>query len=222
MLVNADSHTAAGDINLSTAFEVSKESEIIANGYWNLANISLNNINMKESDSLSLALVKGILSGQGKFDVNNRQLTLASDFALAENEFSGMADSKLANVILDTLKSLDQLSLNLGAKGDLFSPHWSVSSSLDNLVAQALKQQVNAKLTKYKATLQAGLNSKLQGTLDLGNSQEQELIDLEALLTQSDNALENLKNNDVVKQKRKELEDKAKDKLKEKLGKIFG
>ena len=71
-----------------------------------------------------------------------------------------------------------------------------------------------------------GLNEKLANALKLGDSQAAELLDLEALLTDTDKALADLKNSDVVKQQQKKLEDKAKDKLKDKLknklGDLFG
>ena len=75
-------------------------------------------------------------------------------------------------------------------------------------------------------TLSKGLNDKLANALKLGDSQTAELLDLEALLTDTDKALADLKNSDIVKQQQKKLEDKVKDKakdqLKDKLGDLFG
>ena len=52
--------------------------------------------------------------------------------------------------------------------------------------------------------------------MKLGDSSTAELLDLEALLTDTDKALEDLKNSDIVKQQQKKLENKVKNKAKDK------
>lgn len=218
----ADSANQTGDIKLDAGFALSQAQDINADGLWTLKDLPLDNIDIQNSDSLTLALTQGLLAGQGNFTVENGKLILDSLFSLADNEFTGQASSKLGHVVLDTLKGMKEMSMDIDATGNMLSPDWSVSSPLNNIFSQALTQQVSGKLNEYKAQLQSGLTGKMQGALDLGQGQESELLDIEALLTDSDNALESLKNNDIVKQKQKELENKAKDKLKEKLGKLFG
>jgi len=218
----ADSANQTGDVNFDAGFALSQGQEITADGLWALKDLPLNNIDIQNSDSLTLALTQGLLAGQGNFTVENGKLILDSLFSLADNDFTGQASSKLGNVVLDALKGMKEMSMDIDANGDLLSPHWSVSSPLNNIFSQAISQQVSGKLNDYKSQFQSGLTDKMKGALDLGQGQEAELLDIETLLSDSDNALENLKNNDIVRQKQKELENKAKDKLKEKLGKLFG
>ena len=70
--------------------------------------------------------------------------------------------------------------------------------------------------------MNSGLNKKLAESLQLNNQQNAEFVNFEALLADTDNALEQLKNSDVVRQQKKKLQDKVKDKLKDKLSDLFG
>ena len=222
LAITADSTEAKGNVQLDSAFEVDQSANITADGKWILAQLPLNDISFKDTEKLSIALASGMLGSKGSFDITNGELSLDSMIELEKNNFVGNAESKLGRVVVDTLKNLKQLTVDVDASGNVFDPAWVISSPLDNMFSEAFKQQVSAKFTKYKSELQSGLNEKLKGALDLGQSQQAELIDIETLFSDADNALENLKNNDVVKQKQKELEDKAKDKLKDKLGDLFG
>lgn len=220
--ITADNNQANGSVQLDSTFEVDSAAKITADGIWKLAQVPLKDIRFKETEKLNITLASGMLGSNGRFDIANGELSLDSMVALAKNDFVGKANSKLGKVIVDTLQNLEQLTVDVDASGNVFDPTWAISSPLDNMFSEAFKQQVSAKFTKYKSELQSGLNDKLKTALDLGESQEAELLSVEALFSDADNALENLKNNDVVKQKQKELEDKAKDKLKEKLGDLFG
>jgi hypothetical protein len=87
-------------------------------------------------------------------------------------------------------------------------------------------QQVSTKLTSFKSDIKAGLNTKLTQALGGSIKEAESLMDVEALIGDSDKALDELINSDIVAAKKKEFEDKQKDKLKdkakEKLGKLFG
>ncbi|WP_286262908.1 TIGR03545 family protein [Thalassotalea atypica] len=218
----AKEQSTSGDIALDSHFALSKGQELTADGKWNFSKFTLQDIVLKESERLNLSLNSSLLAGSGQLAINNGELNLDSLVTLNENDFVGSANSKLGNVVVETLKNAKNLDISIDAIGDILSPNWSISSPLDDMFTQAFKQQIGAKLSGYKTELQSGLNDKLKNALDLGHSQETELLDIEALLTGSENTLDSLENNDVLKKKQKELEDKAKDKLKEKLGKLFG
>jgi hypothetical protein len=87
-------------------------------------------------------------------------------------------------------------------------------------------QQVSTKLTSFKSDIKAGLSTKLTQALGVSNKEAESLMDVEALIGDSDKALDELINSDIVAAKKKEFEDKQKDKLKDKakeeLGKLFG
>lgn len=169
---------------------------------------------LTDGKSLALNLIEGKLSGSGNITVNQYNETGSGDigassiestnvessnissnnhFALTKAIYQGKADSKFANVLLDTVQSLDE-----AVKG-------------------AFKKQIANKLTEFKMQVNSGLNEKLAQSLQLNNQKDAEFVNFEALLSDTDNTLEQLKNSDVVKQQKKKLEDKAKDKVKDKL-----
>ena len=220
--VNADDKEKVGALSAKAGFSLNALQALTADGDWSLTQYPLNDVVIKESKDFNLQLVHALLKVVGQFDVKEGQLNFNSDFALSNNDFTGSSDAKLAKVIIDTLTNTNSLSLTLLADGNWLSPKWQVNSELDNLLSNAFKSQVSAKLNDFKQELQSGLNAKMGDSLALGEGQLSELVDIEALLTNSDKAFSDLANNDVVKQQKKKLEDKAKDKLKEKLGKLFG
>ena len=220
--VSADGIEGQGALTAVLDYTLDARQQLVSQGNWQLVKLPLQNVDLQETDNLRLQLVSALLSVDGNLSIDHGKLALTSDFDLAGSQFDGNADSKIANVVIDTLKANQALGLTVNANGDWLSPSWAVSSDLDNLLGNALAQQVETKLAGFKSELQAGLNEKMAGSLSLGEGQLGELLDFEALLNDSDKAFENLANNDVVKQQRKKLEDKAKDKIKDKLGKLFG
>ena len=222
LAVTTTQQNQAGDITLNSAMSIAQDQNITADGQWDLTNLALSDMNLSDNESLSLSLVKAVLAGKGSFDIKKGLLDLDSSFSLDNSQFSGDANSKMAKILVDALAGVDHLNFDVDASGDVLSPTWSVDSSLNNLLSSALTQQVSGKLAEYQANFQSGLGEKSKQALSLGDSQQSELLDIEALFSDSDNALDSLLKNDIVKQKQKELENKAKDKLKEKLGKLFG
>ena len=215
-----------GELKLSSNFKLTQSGEFSANGEWLVNNRTLSNTELTQSKALTLSLSAGILDGIGSFSVVNGDVEATNQFSLKQASYQGEAESKITKLLLDTIKSLDSLTVDVGVNGELSKPSFTIASSLNDALTGAFKQQVSAKLDDFKKKVNKGLNEKLTNALKLGNSQSAELLDLEALLTDSDKALADLKNSDIVKQQQKKLEDKvknkAKDKLKDKLGDLFG
>ena len=215
-----------GELKLSSNFKLTQSGEFSANGEWLVNNRTLSNTELTQSKALSLSLSAGILDGIGSFSVVNGDVEATNLFSLKQASYQGEAESKITKLLLDTIKSLDSLTVDVGVNGELSKPSFTIASSLNDALTGAFKQQVSAKLDGFKKKVNKGLNEKLSNALKLGDSQSAELLDLEALLTDSDKALADLKNSDIVKQQQKKLEDKvkdkAKDKLKDKLGDLFG
>jgi len=215
-----------GELKLSSNFKLTQSGEFNANGDWLVNNRTLSNTELTQSKALNLSLSAGKLDGIGSFSVVNGEVEATNQFSLKQASYQGEAESKITKLLLDTIKSLDSLTVDVGVNGELSKPSFTIASSLNDALTGAFKQQVSAKLDGFKKKVNKGLNEKLTNALKLGNSQSAELLDLEALLTDSDKALADLKNSDIVKQQQKKLEDKvkdkAKDKLKDKLGDLFG
>ena len=215
-----------GELKLSSNFKITQSGDFSANGEWLVNNRTLFNTELTQSKALTLSLSAGQLDGIGSFNLVNGEVEATNQFSLEQASYQGEAKSKITNLLLDTIKSLDSLTVDVGVNGVISKPNFTIASSLNDALTGAFKQQVSGKVDDFKKKVNKGLNEKLTSALKLGDSQSAELLDLEALLTDSDKALDDLKNSDIVKQQQKKLEDKvkdkAKDKLKNKLGDLFG
>ncbi|HBY85937.1 MAG TPA: TIGR03545 family protein [Colwellia sp.] len=215
-----------GELKLSSNFKLTQSGEFNADGEWLVNDRTLSNTELTQSKALTLSLSSGQLDGIGSFNLVNGDIEATNQFSLRQASYQGEAKSKITNLLLDTIKSLDSLTVDVGVNGEMTKPSFTIASSLNDALTGAFKQQVSGKLDEFKKKVNNGLNEKLTTALKLGDSQSAELLDLEALLTDSDKALDDLKNSDLVKQQQKKLEDKvkdkAKDKLKNKLGDLFG
>jgi uncharacterized protein (TIGR03545 family) len=218
---------------MDSQFERAKNGDLSGEGQWLIKQFALQNMQLTDVKSLALTLIEGKLSGSGDFAVNQNNDTGSthtkssnivsnSHFVLANASYQGEADNKFAGILLDTFKSLDELTLNVNVVGDVEQPKFNMSSSLDKAVKVAFKKQIANKLIEFKTQVNSGLNEKLAQSLQLSNENDTELVNFEALLGDTNNALEQLKSSDVVKQQKKKLQDKAKDKLKSKLSDLFG
>ncbi len=215
-----------GELKLSSNFKLTQSGDFNANGEWLVDDRTISNTELTQSKALTLSLSAGQLDGIGSFNLMNGDVEATNQFSLKQASYQGEAESKISKLLLDTIKSLDSLTVDVGVNGELGKPNFTIASSLNDALTGAIKQQVSGKLDDFKKKVNKGLNEKLTNALKLSDSQSAELLDLEALLTDSDKALADLKNSDVVKQQQKKLEDKvknkAKDKLKDKLGNLFG
>jgi len=207
-----------GNVSIDSQFEFTQDGHSSGQGQWQIKKFVLENMLLTNTDSLALTLTKGEVSGLGKFNVNqDNHINSNNHFGLTKASYQGVATTKFASILLDTFKSLDEFTLNINVDGTIKVPNMKLSSSLDDAVKGAFKKQIANKLSEFKTQINQGLNEKLAQSLQVNNQKNSELSDFEALLSDTDNALEQLKNSDVVKQQKKRLEDKVKDKLKDKL-----
>ncbi|PKI12669.1 TIGR03545 family protein [Colwellia sp. 12G3] len=211
-----------GELKLNSKFNLTQSGDFNADGEWLVNDRTLSNTQLTKTTALTLSLSSAQLDGKGSFNLINSEVDATNHFSLNQASYQGEAQSKITKLLLDTIKSLDSLTVDVGVSGELNKPNFTIASSLNDALTGAFKQQVAGKLDEFKQKVSKGLNEKLANALKLGDSQTAELLDLEALLTDTDKALDDLKNSDIVKQQQKKLEDKAKDKLKNKLGDLFG
>ncbi|GLX83603.1 TIGR03545 family protein [Thalassotalea eurytherma] len=220
--VNTNNLLSDGIANLAGELSLAANNDFETQGNWEVNKIPLPETALAGSKELTVTLLSGLLAGNGQFKVTNEDLDSVNAFTLSQAKYEGSADSSLASAVLDTINGLDTLDLGVDAKGLLASPSFSIKSPMNQILQQSLMTQVNSKLAGFKSDVQAGLNDKLSGALDLGNAAQTDILDFENLLNATDGTLSSLINNDVVKQQEENLKNKAKDKLKDKLGDLFG
>jgi uncharacterized protein (TIGR03545 family) len=215
-----------GELKLSSNFNVTPSGDFNADGEWLINDKALSDTELTQSKALVLSMSSAQLDGKGSFKVINSEIVAANHLLLNQASYQGEAKSKITKLLLETIKSLDSLTVDIGVNGKFNEPNFTIASSINDALTGAFKDQVAGKLGDFKQKVNKGLNDKLASAFKLGDSQAAELLDLEALLTNTDKALADLKNSDIIKQQQKKLEDKAKnklkDKLKDKLGDLFG
>ena len=215
-----------GELKLSSNFNVTQAGDFNTDGEWLINDKALSDTELTQSKALVLSMSSAQLDGKGSFKMINSEIIATNHLSLNQASYQGEAKSKITKLLLETIKSLDSLTVDVGVNGKFTEPNFTIASSINDALTGAFKDQVAGKLGDFKQKVNKGLNEKLASALKLGNSQAAELLDIEALLTNTDKALADLKNSDIVKQQQKKLEDKAKnklkDKLKDKLGDLFG
>lgn len=195
---------------------------ITSKGDWQITQVPINDANLREKDNFSLAMQSANLAGVGQFNLVDSSLNSINKFQLSQTRFTGASTSSVGRSLLAAIDSVKQFSLNIDIEGELTSPNYAIKSDLDNIITKAISNQLKAKLSTFQKKLKSGLNQKVAQSLKISDSEAAEFADVDALLTDTDKALDNLLKSDVVKKKKKELENKAKDKLKDKLDKLFG
>ncbi|MFT5297120.1 MAG: hypothetical protein ACI9YH_003150 [Colwellia sp.] len=224
--VNSDNVQGSGELTLALEFSLDQNHVLKSDGNWQLADVDLKNVSLQESSAFNLTLDSGLLSGNGTFSFLDDQINSQNKLNLNNTQYTGTGTSHLSTLFIDTVQSLKTLALTITAEGQITDPTLSVSSPLDKELKKSMMKQVSNKLTGFTSDVKTGLNTKLTEALGLSSEGEQSFIDVESLISDTDKALDNLMNSDVVKAKKKEFEDKQKKKLedevKKKLGKLFG
>jgi len=187
-----------GELKLSSNFNVTPSGDFNADGEWLINDKTLSDTELIQSKTFLLSISSAQLSGKGSFNVINSEIVATNHLSLNQASYQGEAKSKITKLLLDTIKSLDSLTVDVGVNGKLNEPNFTIASSINDALTGAFKDQVAGKLGDFKQKVNKGLNEKLASALKLGNSQAAELLDLEALLTNTDKALADLKNSDVV------------------------
>lgn len=217
---------STGNMTINSQFEVAKSGDLNGEGQWLFKRLTLENIELNKTDSLSLTLAQGEFAGKGEFTINQQaqssHIVSVNHLSLQNASYQGKAKNTFATMLLDTFKSLNYLTADISIEGEVSDPKLSMSSSLDKALSGAFEQQINNKLNEFKGQVNEGLNEKLSQSLQMKSEGKSELLNFESLLSDTDNALETLQNSDVVKQQKKKLQDKATDKLKSKLSDLFG
>ncbi|MDC2891487.1 hypothetical protein [Psychrosphaera algicola] len=146
------SHVAkqGGSINIEGTFFAAQDAKFTTDGKWNMSELAVNNYSIAGDSDLSLELEHGKLLGSGTFEYEN-ELNSEHLLAFSETIFSGNGTGDFAEILLDSLSSVDQFNINMNVSGKLKSPDLAVDSDLDNKVNSAFRAAVKKSLKKLKA-----------------------------------------------------------------------
>ncbi len=204
----------SGALDFKANVALDQQQAVHSGADWTITGLALQQLPISESDKFNLTLNEAKLQLTGKLTFAEQQLDSQNQLTLNQSTFVGKSESKAGQVVVDILSGINDLTVDIDAKGDVQSPAFSIRSPLDEMIYEAVKQQLKAKLTAFKGKAQSGLQQKLTQQLSLNDSDAKALLALGDDFSELDKVLENL-----LKSK---LNDKVKDTLKDKLFKKLG
>ena len=186
---------------------------------WQLANLILS-----EDQQLPIQLKTALSDITIKATVKNRQLNAAMNMQFGSvqivPEFKQL-QHQWQHSVVRVLKNINQFDLRLTAQGQL--PHYDLGlhSNLDNFFEDALKQEIQTRLTQFKTDLSQKINeavtepmvklqNKFTSVTGLENVLDQRLLKSEQLEKTLEEKLKSLS-----KEEKQEIMDKLKSKLKD-------
>ncbi|MDO6720601.1 TIGR03545 family protein [Psychrosphaera sp. 1_MG-2023] len=219
------SHVAkqGGSINIEGTFFAAQDAKFTTDGKWNMSELAVNNYSIAGDSDLSLELEHGKLLGSGTFEYEN-ELNSEHLLAFSETIFSGNGTGDFAEILLDSLSSVDQFNINMNVSGKLKSPDLAVDSDLDNKVNSAFRAAVKKEFKKVESETKAELSQKVEQNLTEKAPELQKLRDFGKDLDEWESTLKNKAEDKIdalIDNKKQQFEDKikkeAEDKIKDKL-----
>ncbi|OFC70716.1 TIGR03545 family protein [Alteromonas confluentis] len=192
------------------------EKGVDASQQWSLAGVNLANVPMVNSEKLSAALEKALVTTSGQFSINDNLLNGSGDIDLASLVIEAAGTNKLTTAIANALNQLKTLDMKLNLSGTLSNPDFAISSDLDNKLAQAAISELTASQQDKLDEVMLRLNGMVGG---VQTETQGQLVNVESMLSaaQGDSSqLESLLKtqlNSVIDQQKNKLFDKLKSKL---------
>ena len=215
----------ADEFNLSGEYYVEQSMQIETSGNWQVIQLQLTDKSLSKTDDLALTLSSAALNGQGNYSYKE-QLASSSKFGFEQTKFTGSATTRLAQLTLDTLESVDSFNLNLDVSGQAQQPNIAISSDLDKQLGNAVKSAFSNEWSKVKGSAKTKLEQQLKEQFDLDDTELGALQSQLSGLDQDFSVFGKATVEDIIKQQQKKYQDKlknkAKDKLKDKLKDLFG
>lgn len=192
--------------------------EFIFNGNWQLLDVPVIDASLRENDSFSLAIASALINANGQFKLVNNAIHSSNDFSISKAQYRGNANSALGDSLISALHGVDDFALHVNIDGALQSPDYQIDSDLNSIVSDAISTQLHTKLQGLKDDFSMGLDTKVSSAINQHNDQNVDFLSVESVFVDTDNALNALLESKIGADKKQQIEDK----LKKKLGKLFG
>ena len=213
LLVTSTALDSIKDFTLNGNFD-HRTSESDDSIYFTMKDVTVDEIKISGGSDFPLALSSSMANINGDIKLANEKLAgvIHGDFSQAQ--FTGEAHSSFAKELLLAIQSIDTFDLNAELSGSLKDTDFSINSDLDKRLKAAFSDRLEAKKQEFKTKVNQKLQAKLASYLGDGkqldifgnDNYEQQIKNLDKLLEQ--------KLDDYKDQQKKELRNKAKDKLK--------
>ncbi|MCU4674244.1 TIGR03545 family protein [Catenovulum sp. 2E275] len=221
-----------GSISGKIDFFKAKDGNLLSEGKWLLEQLQIGQTQSAEAGETveqaaqsALSLVAAKLFADGQFKLNNFDIDAVLKLNLVDPEFITNASKGWQQKIVQALNDAGKIPAEIDLTGNVMSPNWQLHSQVDEIIKGSITQQVDAKLTEFKADLQTKLSEKVASSLKLSNEQAGEIANLDAWLNDADGTLDNLLNTQLksaVDREKEKAKDKVKDEVGDKLKGLFG
>lgn len=166
-----------------------------------MSGLPLEQLVLGSNDALGITLQKTLLDVDGLLRMENHEIdfNLLSLFKQAELTLTVGAGSQinpqanpLAKALASALRTVNQFDLNLAMTGSVQAPNVQLRSSLDQLLAAAVGDQIRAQTALLAATLQSQLQQQVQPDLDAINQLGNDFQVMQQTLLERQDALQSL------------------------------
>ena len=179
---------------------------------WRLSDIVLST---ETAMPLTLASARADLSGQ--INYGGKNLTTDINAAFKDTQWYTSASEGWEGRVANTLKSINQFKVDGKIQGDFQSPQFTLHSTLDEQLKQALAAQLKTAQNELKQKLQVRLNAEVEQAAGPYKDQLAFLTKSQGTTQQRVNQLDDMLKTQLksaVNQQKQQATDKLKDKVK--------
>ena len=179
---------------------------------WRLSDIVLSK---ETAMPLTLASARADLSGQ--INYGGKNLTTDINAAFKDTQWYTSASEGWEGRVANTLKSINQFKVDGKIQGDFQSPQFTLHSTLDEQLKQALAAQLKTAQNELKQKLQVRLNAEVEQAAGPYKDQLAFLTKSQGTTQQRVNQLDDMLKTQLksaVNQQKQQATDKLKDKVK--------
>ena len=144
---------------------------------FSLAQLPLNNASISDSSRLPIMLDTGLANIEGNLIVTGGELDANVNTRVRQAGFSaGSEDSgDILQRISRAIEGVSDFRIDLGLSGTLRSPRINIDSNLDNIIGDALGDEVRQEMAAARAELEEKLRAEVGPQLDALAQKEQAL-----------------------------------------------
>ena len=109
---------------------------------WDIAGLVLENLPVSNDPRLNAIIKQAALFSKGEVRMQNNTIAGAAEFLFDQLALEAQGNDKYAQIIAQTLNTLDTLNVKTTYSGELNAPVLSLKSDLDNRLGKALMQGI--------------------------------------------------------------------------------
>ncbi|ABC27647.1 Chromosome segregation ATPase [Hahella chejuensis KCTC 2396] len=152
---------------------------------FDLTDLPVTDIVFSDKEDFPVTLSKAIAAIAGKADITDGKLAMNVDAKFLEVQLANLLEGEsapLKKALLNALKNISQFDVNMLASGALQDPEVKITSSLDKILSQSVKGLIDEEKKKLSGKVQAKLNEIVSEKVGGLDSELNGLVDINALL----------------------------------------